>query len=235
MHLDGRRRNVPVGTPGRWALAASLAPAHRQGVLPVPLLVFLIWAAVYFARQPEPERCARFVRTFAFVVMLIVGGFFALFVAGEALTDPGGWAGVALVVVWALPLGALAVLGFTRPDQVRAVFVVLTGAVAAMTLWFVLDRHGWSSFEDRHGPVRTIASFALLFALSFYAWKRPWSGGWMMLIVSVLPLAVAARSPGFAAMALLNSTSALCALLFLWSASLAHQDGGRPLTGTRAT
>jgi len=198
-------------------------------VLPLALSVFVIWAFVYFRRHPEPTRRARFVRTFALGIMASIGGFFAFFVIGETLADPGGWRGVALVATWAVPLAALTTFGWTRPDLARPVFVLLTGAVVVMSSLFALDRNQWSSFEDRNGPVRAIATFALLVALSFYACKRPRSGGCLMLIVSVVPLVVSAGSPGFAAMAILNSTSALSAVLFLWSASLERQIGtGKP-------
>jgi len=194
-------------------------------VLPLPVIVFAVWAPIYFARHRETARRARFLRTFAFANMAILGGFFALFVAGETLADPGGWQGIGLVLAWAVPLGTLATLGWTRPDQARPLFVLLAGAAVAMSIWFSLDRHGWSTFEDRNGPIRTIASFALLVALSCYAWKRPWHGGWLMLIVSLVPLALATGSPGYQAMVVLNSSSALSAALFLWSVALEGRAG----------
>lgn len=194
-------------------------------MLPLPLVLFAIWCAVYFSRHPEPDRRAHFVRTFAFVLMMITGGFFALFVAAETMDHPGGWAGLGLVAVWAAPLAALAVLGWRWPERAEPVFEGLTAAAMLMMLWFVLDRDRWVSFEDSNGPVRTIALFATMLALTFFAWRRPWRGGSLMLALSLVPMLVSARSPGFSAMIVVNSTTMLVAALFLWSAWL---EGQRP-------
>ena len=194
-------------------------------MLPVPLLVFVVWGLIYFARHREADSRARFLRNFGFGVMMFMGAFFCAFVVGETRSDPGGFVGVGLVAIWAVPLAVLASFAWRSPDRAAGVFKVLTGAVVLLSLWHLVDRAGWSSFENEHGPVRAIAIFALLLALSFFAWRRPRLGGWLMLSVSVIPVLLSGGGPGFAALLLLNSASVLAAVLFIWSASVEGSRG----------
>lgn len=198
-------------------------------MFPLPLIVVvaaIVWA---FHRHPDPRFRFRLLKRVAFVLMLAFGGFVALFVGGETLTDPGGWVGIGWVAAWAVPLAGLAVFAWRRPDQATPTFVALVGALLALTLWYLASTDSWDSFEDRHGPVRTIVAFALLAALAFLAWHRPLAGGALMLVVALVPgfITVALHGAGQSAVVAVGGVPTVAALLFLWSARYGA-DRARP-------
>jgi hypothetical protein len=206
--------------------------------LTAPLLVVLLTlAVVYFVRHPEPARRARFLKKVAFILMMVTSGFIALFVAGETMDDPGGWEGIALVASWAAPVAGLAVAGWRWPDRAAPVFVALTAAVVVLGVWYAVDSDGWRSFEDAHGPIRTIVSFAVVTAMAFFAWKRPALGGWLMLAVAVVPvgLASAGGQRGSVALIAVSSPPLFAALLFLLSAYIAGHAAFPPTLTDRET
>lgn len=52
---------------------------------------------------------------------LVFGLFAWFFIAGEAMSGPGGWRGAGLVALWTVPLAGLAVLAWYRPAQATTV------------------------------------------------------------------------------------------------------------------
>ncbi len=65
------------------------------------------------------------------------------------------------IASWAVPLGVSAVLAWFRPNWATVAGVVLTAAVVGVSVWAAAAHQAWTSSEDQHGPVRTIAGFAL--------------------------------------------------------------------------
>jgi len=136
-------------------------------------------------------------------------GLFAwFFIAGEAMSDPGGLRGAGLVALWTVPWAALAVFAWFRPERATVVLAFLTAAVVVLAVWFALDPGGWRSFENGHGPVRAIGVFVLMLPLALLAWRRPRIAGWMLLIVGLVPV-LAASVAGGAGRAGLSSTLAV--------------------------
>ena len=135
----------------------------------------------------------------------LFGCFAWLFIAGEAMSDPGGLVGVRLVALWTVPLGGLVVFAWYRPGPATAVLEFLTAAVVVLAVWFALDPGGWRSFENGHGPVRAIGVFVLMLPLALLGWRRPRIAGWMLVIVGLVPvLAVSVAGGGG-----INSTMAV--------------------------
>ena len=67
------------------------------------------------------------------------------------MDDPGGLAGVGLVLLWAVPLAGLALLAWKRPERAVIVLGVLTGAVIAVALSFAVAPSSWRSFRIAMG------------------------------------------------------------------------------------
>ncbi|HLY94001.1 MAG TPA: hypothetical protein VKP14_04055 [Gaiellaceae bacterium] len=144
-----------------------------------------------------------------------------VFVAGETLSDPGGWTGAGLVMLWTVPLAGLAALAWYRVPDGAIVLGALAGVVIAAALWFAADPHGWLSFEDAHGPVRAIGSFVLLLPLALLAWRRPLLGGSLLLAVGLVPIVAAtwSGSRGLSSTTAAGLPAAIDGALFLLSAT----------------
>ena len=122
-----------------------------------PLVVVIaLVGLVVLVRHHGDERLARFLRRVGFALTVLFGGFFGLFLIGDTLSDPGGWKGVGLVALRVIPLGALVLLAWCRPDSARFVFAPLVAAMASINIWFALAPQAWRAFENRNGPVRSV-------------------------------------------------------------------------------
>jgi len=132
----------------------------------LPLLVIIALGVAYFARHRDSASRARFLRRAGFGLMAFITSFFMLFVVG----DPGGWRAAALIARWLVPLAALAALSWYRRDSATGELVTLTvAAVGLGPVWAAADSGTWRSFEDRNGPIRTIATFVLAAAVACWA------------------------------------------------------------------
>jgi hypothetical protein len=143
------------------------------------------------------------------------------FIAGEAMSDPGGLKGAVLVVSWSAPLAALGALAWYRPARGTTVLGDLTLALVVASVWFAADPQGWRSFENGHGPVRAIGLFVLMLPLALLGWRRPHVAGWMLLLVGLLPMILAstARSAGVSSMTAIAVPATIDGILYLLSAS----------------
>lgn len=131
-----------------------------------------------------------------FVVGAAFVGIAALFVAGSALTDPGGWVGVGMTAVWLAPLVALAVLALLRP---RPAVPVLVGTVLlplAFGAWSLVDPAGARDWENRIGPVSLVVLLVVSAGLVTLGLSRPTLAGVLLLVVTVVPPLLAALGPG---------------------------------------
>ena len=195
--------------------------------LVVVLLAGLLAAA--FRRHPDAKGRALALRRMALGLTAAYTALVGLFVAGEILADPGGWEGVGLVALWLVPLVVLGLLGWFRPDAARIPLTVATAAVVAVSIWYAIADRSWRSFENSHGPVRAIASFALCAALGAYGYRRPLRGGILLLAASLAPVVLQAAvggGRGSASLLALTSPGAVTGVLYL--ASLAP-GGGAPV------
>lgn len=198
----------------------------------LPLVILLIVGVVYFQRHPDAVSRARFLRRTAFGLMAFVTAFFAAFVVGETISDPGGLTAFGWIGLWFIPLAALIVLAWFRPPFASPVFVGLTAAVLAMTAWAVVQSDSWRSFEDEHGPVRTIVVFVLTSAIAVYGLHRPREAGWLLVVLGVFPLALSSLGGHLALGSLLVAvTPALLAgVLYLIAAHLEGDSSPAPST-----
>lgn len=173
------------------------------------------------------------VRGLAIGVVSAFGLLGGLFAAGEALADPGGWPGVGLVVVWAVPMGAMVLLALRRPD-VAARFLPWALVVAGVLL--LLDAAG--AYGRDTGPVGTITMFAVAVPCGLLGLHRALRAGTLVLVAAALQLAASVVERGRTGASLREvlggSTGVLvvpflvCAALLLLTALLERYDARHP-------
>jgi hypothetical protein len=194
--------------------------------LPV-LVVIAVIAYLYSRRHGTDVERARFLRRAGFGVSAVAAIFFGAFIVGDTLADPGGWQGAALIAAWALPLAGLAAIGWYRPALAAPLFGVLIAATVGLSLWFAADPHGWRSFEDDNGPIRTVITFALGAVLALFGLKRTGLAGRMLLILGVAPIVVSSfgHQGGFGSLAAASSVPVITGALYLASATIDLTNG----------
>lgn len=131
-----------------------------------------------------------------FVVMASYVGFVGLTVAGDTMVDPGGWKGLALTAAWLLPMLLLCVLAYFRPSvavPVLAVAACVPVVLGALELW---DYARWQAWEERTGPVSLVLALVVAAAAAVVGLSRPTAAGILMLVVAVVPVALAAIGAG---------------------------------------
>jgi hypothetical protein len=155
--------------------------------------------------------------------------FFGLFIVGETVMDPGGWLAAGLIAAWAVPLLALAAIAWYRPSWAPAVHRADCGRGRRQRVVRGGAR-AWRSFEDAHGPVRTIASFALAAPVALLGWKRPAAAGVLLLgVIGVVPVVLSAiglgaRGLGVASTSLgvVSSPVVITGMLYLLAAAVSR-------------
>lgn len=203
----------------------------------VPLAVIGSVLAVVQQRRYGRVEPARFVRSLALSLAIVFSGFAGLFIIGETAEDPGGAVALALVLAWLVPMAALVAAAWWWPRVAGVVLGALVAAVLAVGVWYAVDPDGWRTFEDDRGPVRAVAVFALCLPLAVLAWRRPVSGGGLLLAVGVVPGLLALLSTGGGGAAAVtfavSSPAALIGALFLASAWLERRPAAWRGTGRR--
>jgi hypothetical protein len=101
-----------------------------------------------------------------------------------------------------------------------AVAACLLRGVESGGVWFAVDPAGWRSFEDRHGPVRAIATFVLAAAVAVLGLRRTAAAGWMLLVLGVVPVAVSSLGHHGQVSLAVMSAPVLTGALYLWSAAI---------------
>jgi hypothetical protein len=192
-----------------------------MSLLLVPVLIVVALAVILGRRSPETR--ARVLRRSGLALMALFTVFITLFIAGEALVDPGGWEGVGMIASWVLPIAGLAALAWYRPGAATIVLAVLTGVIVLVSVWYALDSGGWRSFEDDIGPVRAVATFVVQAPLALLGWKRPRAAGTLLVIVGVVPVLISGLGTqgwGVAAGSLfaLSSPGVVSGILYLLAA-----------------
>ena len=181
------------------------------------------------------------------VVAAVLMGLFALvagmFVIGETFTDPGGWAAVGLVSLWLVPLAALSLFAWWRPEAATWVLGGLALVSLGLVVWSALDPAAWRSFEDANGPVLAIGLFAVSVPVAVLAWHRPLAAGGMLVGLGLVPLvsvgllaATGAFDEGLvppqAGLSVMIGPLVLVGALFLIAGTLAAGEQSAPPVGS---
>lgn len=193
----------------------------------LPIVVVIAVAVTYLVRTKDPRRRSRVLRLAGLILMGLFTLFLGAFIVGDTFMDPGGWAAVGWVATWAVPLAVLAALAWFRPNLATIVFAVLLVGLFGLYVWSAVSTDAWNSFEDSHGPIRTIIAFAIAAPLALLGWKRPFAAG-VMLVLLMLPPAVLILSGGEAIKASIlvaASPASVTGILYLLAVKL---RAGRP-------
>lgn len=143
--------------------------------------------------------------------------FAILFTAGESLSDPGGWKGALLVVLWLGPLLALSWLVRSRPDVGSRVATGLVAGVLAIDLWAAIGSGPWHAWEHRHGPWRAIITMVLGGVLAVLATERPRRAGSLLTLLGGVTMVLSLAVRGSAPLAVIGVPVLLCGLAILGS------------------
>ncbi|MBT2595455.1 hypothetical protein [Arthrobacter sp. ISL-72] len=178
----------------------------------------------------QPDRSIR-VRALVWTAAGIMAAFMVLagtFISGFALADPGGADGFLLVLSWAVPMTALAVLAWLRPAWAARVLAVLTALLVLAGVWFALDSASWREFENANGPVRAVAVLVLAFPAAVLGLDRTAAAGWLLVTLGLGPLGFSALGSlsGVVALSAISVVPLISGLLFLVAARMSSRQPG---------
>jgi hypothetical protein len=154
----------------------------------------------------------------------------ATFTAGYAMTDPGGWRGVALTLAWLTPLMLASVAAARWPRRAVRPLAVAVAAVVLLELAAVLPGIGWADVENQVGPVRAVAVFTLAAPLAVLGLRRTVAAGRLSTVLGLATVALSLPpAPGSAPMRVVGLCTAVTGLLYL----LSSRRHGPPRSATR--
>lgn len=214
MSVKGRagRGSLSIGLPRERAAINDIRPVDEPdaeselwrarwsaiGVVVAAVLLGpfapVVWALVivdFFGRYDDGRARSLLLRQIAGTLVVIPASVFVFFLVGETMTDPGGLDGVVLIVLWSLPIAALAGVIHTWPRFAAYLVGFLSTGLVAMDIWYASNARVWRSFEDAHGPVAAAISFSVVTVMALVAWRRPALVGGLMLTVSVVAMGLA--------------------------------------------
>jgi hypothetical protein len=139
-----------------------------------------------------------------------------LFTAGYALDDPGGLAGIGLVLLWLVPLLGGSLLAWRWPSIAYRLLLVVAVLAVGLGLWQLLDPISLRDFEDANGPVTAIGSFITMVPIALLWRVQRWPAALLMLTIAIAGLLPELRS-GFH----LGSSAAVAVPMLLEAALLA--------------
>jgi hypothetical protein len=170
---------------------------------------------------------ARVLKRAGFTLMALSTCIAAIFIIGEAFTDPGGWQAAGLVAAWAVPLVVVATLAWYRPDWAVGVCAVLTAAVIGTDIWFALSPRG-------KGPAEAVLSFALAAVVAVLGLKRTVVAGVLLEVVAIVPFSINSLGGhrGLSSLAAVGIAPLVAGVMYLFSANV--RTGG-PIPPARTT
>lgn len=186
------------------------------------LIIVALAMGIVCLRQPDRAVRARALTRTGASIMAVFTVLAGLIVSGYALTDPGGAAGMGLVLGWIIPLAVLAVLAWLRPAWAAAVLIALTAALILASIWFAVDSAAWRAFENQNGPFRAIAVMVLAFPASVLGLKRTAAAAWLLVVLGIGPVLVSAIGSlaGVVSLSAISVVPLITGLLYLVAAAM---------------
>lgn len=207
-----------------------------QTIFVVVIVALVITGVMARASKKSLHINEHLIKQIALSIMLIGAGFFTLFVVGEVMTEPGGLKGAGFAALFLAPLLTLSFIAWRMPKISRIALSVATLTVVIFDIWTSVTFDTWRAFEDRNGPIVTIAILVIEIPLAVHAYYRDTRIASLALIYLgiVPPLLRAIAMGNFDSGALQRiltmsgfSPSILVGLMFLWSSFLAKEPVGR--------
>ncbi|MGI9188385.1 MAG: hypothetical protein ACR2J9_12855 [Gaiellales bacterium] len=139
-----------------------------------------------------------------------------LFASGYAMDDPGGLAGLGLVVAIFAPMLLGSLFVWKAPDAAYPVLIVVAALAVVFGIWQLVDPITLRDFEDENGPVSAIGSFITMMPVALLARRHAWPA-----VVIMLVLAIAGMLPEFRTHFHLGSSMAVALPMLLEAVLLA--------------
>lgn len=156
----------------------------------VAVVVVAVVLGIVTKRQKDPQRRAAALTRTGAVLMAVFTVFGGAFIGGYAMEEPGGSAGLTMLLGWAAPVLFLAALAWFWPAGAAPLLVALTAAFVALCVWFAADSTMARSFQEVNGPVLAVGVVALAFPAAILGLKRTALAGWLLLALGALPLLI---------------------------------------------
>lgn len=182
-----------------------------------PVLLAAVALVLWHSERSRPV----LLRRAGFAIMLTTSILTGLFVAGEAFDDPGGWVAAGLVAAWVLPLTALWLLAWLRPDAATRLLGALVAVLVAVGISYALDASGWHTVENDHAPIRAVATFVAAASLGMLGLWRTEAAGRLLIVLGFLPVLVSVLGHGhLLSLVLVSAPAVITGALYLASAAV---------------
>ena len=187
------------------------------------IVVAAVMGIVSLRKLDRPAR-ARALTWTAAAIMAAFTVLAGLFISGYALTDPGGAEGITIVLSWAVPLAALAVLAWLRPAWATPALALLTALLVVAGMWFAMDSPSWRAFENANGPVRAVAVLVIALPAAVLGLKRTAAAGWLLVALGIGPIAFSALGSlaGVVSLSAISVIPLITGLLYLAAARMSR-------------
>ena len=172
-------------------------------ILAVAVVVLAVVVGVAIGRQKDPRRRAGTLVKTGLALMTVFTLLAGAFIGGYAMDEPGGQAGLMMILSWAAPTLVLAALAWFWPAGSAPLLVALTAVLLAVCVWFALDPAAARDIQNANGPVLAVGVVVLAFDAAVLGVKRAHTAGWLLLALGAVPLliTVLARSGPAASLA----------------------------------
>jgi len=195
-------------------------------ILAFAAVVLAAVAGVLLVREKDPQRRARALVKMGAVATTVFTVAAVAFIGGYAMDQPGGMAGLMMILSWFAPMVVLAAFAWFRPAGASPLLGALAVLLVAVCVWFTLDPATARSLQDSNGPVVAIGVVALAFPAAVLGLKRSGPAGWLLFAIGTLPLliTVLGRSGPAASLAAASAVPLIAGVAYLVAARLAGRD-----------
>lgn len=210
-----------------------------MGIAPVAVAAGIL-VGVYALVVRDRQRIAVFCGKVAFLLALGFGALMTLFLAGEAMTDPGGSQGALITLGWSLPLVGVSIWAWLSPRTYEPYAWASTGVVVAMAAWWAAAPAIATEWMDSTGPILPVAALVAAVPMALWGRAAPGRASIALLVTTIAPILSAGLAGGFGLLSATTSVSAIvgpltvCGMLFAARALLAR-GAAVPVRGTSPT
>ena len=185
--------------------------------------IAVVAIVMFMTREKDPQQRAAALQRTGAAVMAVFTVLAAIFIAGYALQDPGGNAGLLMTLAWVVPMLVLAVAAWFWPAPTAPLLLALASAFIAACVWLAFDPAALREFISENGPVIAVSVVALAFPAAVLGLQRAALAGWLLVGLGVLPLliTVIGRSGGVSSLAAASVVPLIAGISYLVSARMA--------------
>ncbi len=185
--------------------------------------IAVVAVVMFMTREKDPQQRAAALQRTGAAVMAVFTVLASIFIAGYALQDPGGNAGLLMTLAWVVPMLVLAVAAWFWPAPTAPLLLALASAFIAACVWLAFDPAALREFISENGPVIAVSVVALAFPAAVLGLQRAALAGWLLVGLGVLPLliTVIGRSGGVSSLAAASVVPLIAGISYLVSARMA--------------